>query len=315
MNRHPIPKTYLLSIIFVISILSYLPSHANSIRFIALGDMPYRDSDEANLNKLISSINEQKPDFSIFIGDTKSGSSPCTNNYLEKIFKTFNTFENALIYTPGDNEWTDCHRVSAGSFNPQERLEFIRQLYFQSDKSLGKQPIMLIRQADVDTRFKQFVENAYWIVGSTLFSTIHVVGSNNNFSQSDEYSLRNSANLTWLEWIFTIANQRSIKQIVIAMQADLFYSPQQASSTTSGLADTIRALNKHLSRWNKPVLVIHGDSHQLIIDQPFRHSDTKKVIEKAYRLQVMGDYQIEAIEVTVDDSKQSPFSFRPISIQ
>jgi hypothetical protein len=39
------------------------------------------------------------------------------------------------------------------------------------------------------------------------------------------------------------------------------------------------------------------------------------VIEKAYRLQVMGDYQIEAIEVTVDDSKQSPFSFRPISIQ
>ena len=28
-----------------------------------------------------------------------------------------------VIYTPGDNEWTDCHRVNNGGYNPLERLD------------------------------------------------------------------------------------------------------------------------------------------------------------------------------------------------
>ena len=27
-----------------------------------------------------------------------------------------------VVYTPGDNEWTDCHRASAGGYLPTERL-------------------------------------------------------------------------------------------------------------------------------------------------------------------------------------------------
>jgi hypothetical protein len=249
------------------------------------------------------------------VGDTKNGSSPCSNEYLQKIHRLFNTFQQPLIYTPGDNEWTDCHRPSAGAFEPSERLQFIRQLYFSDTKSLGKNPIRLNRQADIHPRFKEFVENAYWLHESTLFVTVHVVGSNNNFSQFTEYTRRNQANLAWLEHIFTITKSQGVDHLVIALQADLFYSPEQATSLTSGLRDTIALLNQKLADFAKPALIIHGDSHRLIIDQPFSDPISKRTFDRAYRLQVMGDQQIEAVEITVDKTKQSPFSFRPFLIQ
>lgn len=309
------PIKTLLQQIVVASLCCMIPLWAHAFRFIALGDMPYRDGDETRFEQLIKSINRSQPTLSIFVGDTKNGSSPCSNEYLLKIHRLFNTFQQPLIYTPGDNEWTDCHRPSAGAFEPSERLQFIRQLYFSDTKSLGKNSIRLNRQADIHPRFKEFVENAYWVHESTLFVTVHVVGSNNNFSQFTEYTRRNQANLTWLEHIFTITKSQGIDHLVIALQADLFYSPEQATSLTSGLRDTIALLNQKLADFAKPALIIHGDSHRLIIDQPFSDPISKRTLDRAYRLQVMGDQQIEAVEITVDKTKQSPFSFRPFLIQ
>ena len=34
----------------------------------------------------------------------------------------FDRFADPLVYTPGDNEWTDCHRANNGGYNPLERL-------------------------------------------------------------------------------------------------------------------------------------------------------------------------------------------------
>lgn len=288
---------------------------SSPLRFVALGDMPYRTTDKPVFLQLITEINQLNPAFTLFVGDTKNGNAPCSNAYLKGIWKAFNRFEKPLIYTPGDNEWTDCHRPSAGSFDPEERLQFIRQLYFSGDLSQGKNPIRVIRQADINQQYREFVENAYWIEKNTLLVTVHVVGSNNNFANPTEYSKRNRANLAWLDFVFQTAQDRAIDHIVIAMQADLFYSAEQATSPESGLRDTIARLNQLLSQWNKPALVIHGDSHQLIIDQPFKHPGTQQVNKKAYRLQVMGDEQIEAIEITIDGSKNSPFSFRPLTVR
>jgi hypothetical protein len=34
-----------------------------------------------------------------------------------------NTLVAPLVYVPGDNEWTDCHRTNDGSYGNPERLE------------------------------------------------------------------------------------------------------------------------------------------------------------------------------------------------
>ncbi len=287
---------------------------AEPLRFIALGDIPYRTQDEDAYYALIQEINRQRPQFSIFVGDSKSGGSHCSDAYLRKIHDSFKRFDHPLIYTPGDNEWTDCHRLNAGAYDPVERLQFIRALYFHEAKSLGQHPIPLIRQADLNPQFSEFVENAYWISGKTLFATVHIVGSNNNFAQQAEYVPRNRANLAWLETVFSIAKQGAIDQLVLAFQADLFYNTKSATSDQSGLRDSILLMNKKLAEWAKPALIIHGDSHRLIIDQPFMGTNTnsRRPLHQVYRVQVMGDEQVEAVEITIDSSKHSPFSFRPL---
>jgi hypothetical protein len=162
-------------------------SFAENIQFIALGDLPYNlPRDEHKYQKLINEINKQNHRFSIFLGDTKSGSSPCSNEYLIKVFNQFNSFNQPLIYTPGDNEWTDCHRINAGAYDPTERLDFIRDLYFKLPQSLGMKKISLQRQSEIFPEFKKFVENSYWIESNYIFATVHIVGSNNNFQNSLE---------------------------------------------------------------------------------------------------------------------------------
>jgi hypothetical protein len=144
---------------------------------------------------------------------------------------------------------------------------------------------------------------------------VHIVGSNNNFAQQAEYVPRNRANLAWLETVFSVAKQRAIDHLVLAFQADLFYNTKSATSDQSGLRDSILLMNKKLAEWAKPALIIHGDSHRLIIDQPFMGAGTtRRPLHQVYRVQVMGDEQVEAVEITIDSSKRSPFSFRPLLV-
>ena len=115
-------------------------------KFMVLGDMPYNIPDDyARYEQLIAQINQQKPSFTIFVGDTKSGSTPCSDEYNQKVKSYFDRYDSPLIYSIGDNEWTDCHRPLAGSYDPLERLSDLRLTFFNSKKSLGKRKIDLIR--------------------------------------------------------------------------------------------------------------------------------------------------------------------------
>jgi hypothetical protein len=60
-----------------------------TFKFVALGDMPYSPpQDFQRFETLISEINRLKPSFSIFIGDTKSGSSLCSDEH-NQIIKSY----------------------------------------------------------------------------------------------------------------------------------------------------------------------------------------------------------------------------------
>lgn len=291
-----------------------------TFKFVALGDMPYSlPQDLRRFENLITEINRLKPSFSIFIGDTKSGSSLCSDEHNKIIKSYFSSFKAPLVYSPGDNEWTDCHRLLAGAYDPLERLEALRALFFSTNQSLGKNAIRLQRQADIDSRHSKYVENAYWIKNNFLFVSIHIPGSNNNNEGTEtaikEYQDRNQANLAWINQAFNLATQRNLNGIIFAYQADMFYKPSQLTSSDSGYRDTLESLISRSEIFNKPVLLIHGDSHRLKIDQPLYRKNQKKVLENVLRLQVMGADQVQAVEVQVNPAQEQPFSFRPIILK
>jgi hypothetical protein len=62
------------------------------------------------------------------------------------------------------------------------------------------------------------------------------------------------------------------------------------------------------NRWGKPVLVVHGDSHQFRIDQPFKLD--QKPLNNVTRLIVPGATDVRAVKVTVKDAS---FSFEMLT--
>src|SRR5262245_38782305 len=116
--------------------------------FAVIGDVPYGDTQVAKFASWIGEINAADPEFTIHVGDIKNGSSRCDDPYYTMIRERFDGFVNPLIYTPGDNEWTDCHRANNGSYNPLERLTYDRTVFFDNPGvTLGQNPMTVASQA------------------------------------------------------------------------------------------------------------------------------------------------------------------------
>src|SRR5262249_53286407 len=91
--------------------------------FAVIGDIPYGAAQIANFPNVVAQINADKSvQWVDHLGDIKNGSSVCSDEYFSMIRSEFDQFTDPLVYTVGDNEWTDCHRANNGSYNPLERL-------------------------------------------------------------------------------------------------------------------------------------------------------------------------------------------------
>lgn len=286
--------------------------------FVALGDLPYGipQNSYGAYRSLIDKINQESPAFSVHVGDFKSGSTHCSDEEFANQLEHFKRFTGALIYTPGDNEWTDCHRSNNGQYDPLERLTALRQRFFTPGMSLGAKPIPVQNQSVVMPTWGRYIENVRWLNQGVMFATVHIVGSNNNLESRDiaanrEFFERDAANVAWIQATFEQARLQQATAIVIAFQADVMETKTQwedfpaFSGFRKSIAETLLPLAKN---WGKPVLIVHGDSHQFKIDQPFQMD--KKTLTNVTRLIVPGASDVRAVKVNVSNAK---FSFELIS--
>jgi hypothetical protein len=295
--------------------------------------------------RLIADINSgiypDRRSFVIHVGDIKEGNSRCDDNVYTVNRDYFNTFTMPAIFVPGDNEWTDCHRTTNGSYAPLERLAFLRATFYPNNQSLGGTKLTLTRQAG-------YPENTRWQFASALFVTLNMPGSNNGFqnavsaagvpnphvdAMNAEYADRNAANIAWLNAAFDIAaSNTSIKGVFIAIQANPFerFLESGQTYTISGYADFISTLRTRTVSFDKPVVLAHGDTHYFRIDRPMTGtypacaggnnnpctavavpaSPTDR-IDNFLRAEVFAQNDVHWIKVTVDDADPDVFSFSP----
>lgn len=316
-------KLQLLKNIFLLGILIQFTMNCtaqtnknDSFSFIAFGDMPYvLPQDYARFERLIQTVNQQKSVFSVHVGDIKSGSTICSEEYYNKIYNYFLQFENPFIYTPGDNEWTDCNRKDAGAYSPEERLEVVRKTFFRDHNSYGKNKLALTSQS-LNPSFTKFVENNRWTLGNIAFATIHLVGTNNNFvidskNHNQEFYERNEANLAWLDEVFKEAKAKNNLGLVLFTQADMF----NGDKGTLGFESILKKLAELTQDFKKPVLLINGDSHQFVINKPLKDKATKATLMNFTRLQVFGETDIHAVKISVDPNSSQLFLFEQLLIQ
>jgi hypothetical protein len=307
--------------ILIATALLATAAQAEPFSFIALGDNPYGDPAVVNpiYEVLIDTINARNPDFVVHIGDFKSGSTPCDDAMFSQQLAYMNSFATATIYTPGDNEWTDCHREKAGKFDPLERLATLRAQFFADPtKSLGMEPMTVESQAVVMAdSYATFVENRRFMQDAVMIMTAHVVGSNNNFEIRDpaaatEFFARDAANVAWLENTFDAAIAGNAKAIIVAFQADMFeFDFNTAGDETflrhSGFGNFAAALVAKATEFGKPVLIVYGDSHKFQVSRPF-----PTTAGNIMAVEVFGETDMNAVEVTVNPDDPAVFSFTPV---
>jgi len=210
------------------------------------------------------------------LGDIKNGSSDCTDEYFATIRADFDRFADPLVYTPGDNEWTDCHRVNAR--NPLERLAKVRRTFFtHPHHSLGR-AVRLHTQTHLGVP-----ENVRYARAGVGFATLHVVGSNNDLmpwtglgntaptrAQIREERSRMAATLLNMHRAFRAAKTHHRRAVVLMQQADMFDPTvvDPRPSDYSAFRPLVRALIREANAYDGPVYLFNGDSHRFNQDRP-----------------------------------------------
>jgi hypothetical protein len=272
-----------------------------------IGDIPYNAVQEQQTANLFEELDSEKLAFIAHDGDIKSGSSSCTDDVYQRELNRFEASRNPLVYTPGDNEWTDCHRLpnpTPQEADPLDRLALVRETFFTTDESLGQKAIPLERQSE------EYPENARWERGGVTFATLHVVGSNNNrptaanpaIGNEEEYQARNAANLEWLEETFESAEDNDSPAVMLVIQANIF---EEDTNQPSGFSEFKAALRDEAAGFDGPVVLVHGDTHTFRIDKPLAG------VPNFTRVETFGSPNVHWVRASVDARSEEVFSFRP----
>jgi hypothetical protein len=277
------------------------PGLAVADRFVVFGDLQDATADgRARDAELIERINRLQPAFSVYIGDIKGGKGDCSDALYDGMRAIFDAHEAPLVFTPGDNEWTDCWRADAGGHDPVERKAAVVARFTVSGLSLGQVPMPLEQQQGQR-------ENARWRWRDIVFATVHMTGSNNNLQQRDgaieEHLARETRNATWLEETFFLA-ERDSRALVLLIHANPQWDARWWEPT--GFDQFRTRLAAFAGRFDRPIIVVHGDSHTFRIDKPLRGSPN------ITRVEVFGPPQRGAVIIDIDAEAPELLRFTPL---
>ena len=299
----------------------------DAITYAIIGDTPYGASQLADFPRLASALNgDPDVELTVHLGDIKDGASPCSDAYFSEMRANFDTLQDPLVVTPGDNEWTDCHRPAAGGYSPTERLAQFRSVFYpRANKSLGEKQKALKTQAHMPG-FETFVENRLWKAKKIVFATVHVVGSNNDllpwFGPAEtqaqraerlaEYDARLAATLTWLDRTFAFAAEAEARGIVVAMQADMWFN------TPLGFTEIVQRLADRAREFGKPVLLLEGDSHRFTVDRPLAAGSALHGVStpapNLTRIIVEGQTTSEWLKLRIDPNAPEVFTWTRMAV-
>ena len=310
---------------------------AGPTTFALIGDVPYSDYERNELPRLLNHIADSGAALVVHNGDIKNGHSRCDDAMYADILGVFRQSPLPLIYIPGDNEWTDCRRGSNGGYDPLERLNHLRQVFYPDNQSLGQRKLRLERQsdqpaakppADADCGTpchpemhdpRSYRENVRWRLGPVLFVGLNLPGSDNNYGKgarpNAEFLARSRINAQWLDDAFRLAQagkERDIRAVVIIIQANPGFSQPQSGVGNRGYRDFLQQLREHTQRFRGQVVLVHGDTHSFRIDQPLLDPTTQKPLPNFTRVETYGFPFMGWVKATLTPDSPQPLRFEGI---
>jgi len=310
------------------------------------GDLPYSDAQAiTGVPNLIADLNSSDLAFSVHDGDLKAGNSiagsttttTCADPLYTQALGWFNALKAPAMFTPGDNDWTDCDRPSNGGFNSLERLDHERKVFFSTPYSLGKDKLKQQVQSTPTCLGvagpTACVENRLWTYQGVTYATVNVQGSCNNLCDTSpdpaEYAARNAADITWVQQVFAEAKAKSSAGVMLISQADPGFDASDATrapvrnaktlvetdGAPDGFHDLLVALRSEVISFGRPVAYVHGDSHYFRVDKPLLDSKGVRILNFT-RVETFGDNagtgtnDVQWVKALVDSRSRDVFAFQ-----
>jgi Calcineurin-like phosphoesterase len=229
--------------------------------------------------------------------------------------------------------------------NPIKNLELIRSIFFAVPGHTLGADMEVLSQAqasknddkteaneghDEVNSDAKYVENVIWEKADTLFVSVNIPGGSNNGAdnwygtptmtndQANEITERTKAALNWIDQAFKQAEHEHSKAVVIQVQADMWDLDGNPPSHIANYKPYIDSIAAHTKAFNKPVLLLNGDSHVYRSDNPLVQNapcstETATCSNDAYSSQPHGYNVPNFHRITVHGSS-SPMEWLKLSI-
>jgi hypothetical protein len=306
------------------------PTPAPTLTFAIASNVLDKPADEPVLQHMLDAIGrERNTSFMVYDGNLKGETEPCRDSLYDTRQQIFDTSRKPVILLPGGNDWATCGLSQAGRYDPVERLDFIRQLFFGDANSLGQTPMTVVRESDV-ARFRPFRENVRWHANGVAFIGLNAPAPNNHYlsagGRNGEFEDRSVASAFWLEHAVETARRTEMRAVVVILQGDPDFARYErrdrfawlrfsrGDTPRDGFLELKRSLIKAAELFRGPVIVIHGSDTPLPrgfrIDQPLRN-DKGVVVANLTRIAVgLKKPQSQWLEVESNFGWRPPFRVR-----
>jgi len=218
------------------------------------------DGSDVPLREAIVRANQKNLAF-LVVNGIKSKNEPCSDTFYQQRKNLLNESEKAIVVSLAGSDWIEC-KSEEGKPLAVERLQRLRELYFDGGTTLGAKKMRLVRQS-LTAKFRSFSENGYWRQGKILFATVNLPAANNHYlaaaGRNSEFEDRLIANRDWLQRIFSLARIHKMRGIVLFADGNPIAKPARRSDgSRDGFLEVRKQIMLLTARFPGRVLLVHG---------------------------------------------------------
>jgi len=247
MKKHN--KSWIIILIFLIGV----GCSNNTVRFAAIGDTPYYESDSELLvvSEALNDIHNEGLPFVVHVGDIIRGSTSCSEKLFAMRAKIFSQSPIPFLITIGDNEFNDCK-------DPIKARNLFRKLI------LNNPPLkQTVKGASPNsnsfmvTRQRGMIENVTWRYNGVDFIMLVLPDLPGVYRlKKSELNKILSFNIKFLVENFNEAKKNNSHAVVLIMHSNPVTCRLKACSKF------LETLKNEIKSFSKPVLFLNGSIHE-----------------------------------------------------
>ncbi|WP_179402388.1 hypothetical protein [Burkholderia guangdongensis] len=283
--------------------------------------------DEASAQRMFEAIaRDRNVAFVVYTGNLKGPNEACRDSLYLQRGAILAVSRVPIVFVPGHDDWITCGTAAGGSYDPVERLDFLRQTLLTDPSSPDPNAPPITRESEVP-RFHPYRENARWMHDDTVFVALNVPAPNNHYltagGRNGEFEDRVIANGFWIEHSAEYAKRRGARALVMFFEGNPQFDRYERAERFAwlrfsrprgrdGFHELKRSLVKAASIFRGPIVIIHADNETLpygfAIDRPL-HADNGELVGNVTRIAI-GPRQPanQWIRIAVNPVLRTPFN-------